>query len=468
MLFNSYTFLVFAALFFLVWRAIPRRPPLQWGLLIGASCVFYGWWDWRFLFLLAGTGLVDFLAALAMERAPSGKKALLIVSMCCNVGVLATFKYLGFFTTSLNAVLGMVGSHASVPVVHLVLPVGISFYTFQSMSYTIDVYKGELKPTRSLLHFFAMISLFPHLVAGPILRARNILPQLLTLPRPTEEQRWSGLKLIVLGYLKKVVLADNLAPAVNDAFSANLVVHSCPYWWVVITMFAMQIYFDFSGYTDIARGLARWMGIEFPLNFNHPYAASSFRDFWKRWHISLSSWWMEYVYVPLGGSRRGPLRAHSNMWVTMVISGLWHGAAWTFVVWGALHAAFLSLERVTRWPQRLAVFPGGRLLVSVALLVQVWVAWVFFRATSFAQALHITSAMLDPRGHDVAPVLSLARPALLFLVVSVSVEALLATGGSPAVRRRLGRHADPVLVAAMIAACFYLRGPGSAFIYFQF
>lgn len=473
MLFNSFIFFVFAALFFLMWKLVPpaaRR--LRWVLLIASSSVFYGWWDWRFLFLLAGTGLVDFLAALGMALHPNRKKPLLVASMLCNVVVLGVFKYLGFFTRSLNAALGLAGGGWHVPAVDLVLPVGISFYTFQSMSYTIDVYRGDLRPTRDPLHFFAMISLFPHLVAGPILRARNILPQLADMRRPTEEQRWDGLRLIVCGYFKKVVLADNIAPVVNQAFGAPSIPHASLYWWVITTMFAMQIYCDFSGYTDIARGLAKWMGIEFPLNFNHPYFASSFRDLWRRWHISLSSWWMEYVYIPLGGSRKGTVRAHWNMWVTMLVSGLWHGAAWTFVIWGALHAAFLSVERVSKWPVRLGALPGGRLLVSAVLVSQVWVAWVFFRAESLAQALRITSAMLDVRQLGIQSALAIGKLNLCVLVAALLTEALLWSAPrwwrSPIAPPSLWTIAESVIISLTAAACVYLRGPGSAFIYFQF
>ncbi len=473
MLFNSFIFLIFGALFFLAWRLVPStRRRGRWLLLIISSSIFYGWWDWRFLFLLAGTGLVDFLAALGMEKFPGQKKRLLVISMLSNVGVLATFKYLGFFARSANALLHVAGAGWQLPVIDLILPIGISFYTFQSMSYTIDVYKGELRPTRDPLHFFAMISFFPHLVAGPILRARNILPQLAETRRPTEEQRWEGMKLILIGYFKKTVLADNLAPAVNAAFGAHVMIHASLYWWVVAAMFAMQIYCDFSGYTDIARGLAKWMGVEFPQNFNHPYFAGSFRDFWKRWHISLSSWWMEYVYIPLGGSRKGAVRAHTGMWLTMVISGLWHGAAWTFVLWGALHALFLSLERVLKWPSRLQAIPGGRVLLHALLLSQVLVAWVFFRAGSFSQALGITRAMFDLRHPGLSAVPVLGAAALFFLALAIVFEVALYCAPrcvwTPVRSPKFRRVLAPVALALVGAASIYLRGPGSAFIYFQF
>ena len=221
------------------------------------------------------------------------------------------------------------------------------------MSYTIDVYRGRMKPVTNLFHFFAFLSMFPQLVAGPIVRARDLIPQLEKNRDTTEAERWDGLKLIVGGYFKKVVIADNLAPFVNTAFAAVPSPDSSLYWWLVIAAFAFQIFFDFAGYSDIARGLAKWMGYDFLVNFDHPYTSTSLREFWARWHISLSTWFRDYVYIPLGGSKKGESWGHVSMWMTMVISGLWHGAAFHFLVWGAVHALFLSIERITLWPERL-------------------------------------------------------------------------------------------------------------------
>ena len=470
MVFNSSIFIVFAAAFFLVWKLMPARTQPRWAVLVVASYLFYGWWDWRFLFLITASGLLDFVAAIGMERYPRYRRALLLASIAGNVGALATFKYAGFLTDSLNALLRLLGPGVQLPPVRLTLPIGISFYTFQSMSYTFDVYKGSLRPTRNPLHFFAYLAMFPQLVAGPIVRAADLLPQLEKVSRPTDSQRWQGLKLLAHGYFKKTVLADNLAPAVNAAFGWGTAVQSCPYWWVAVTMFAFQIYCDFSGYTDIARGLGKWMGYEYPVNFGRPYSAASFRDFWRRWHISLSTWFRDYVYIPLGGSRRGTLLSHRNMWATLLVAGLWHGAAWTFVIWGALHAAYLSFERVTRWPQRMGGWFGGRFIVTLLVLVQVWIGWVFFRAESLPQAVRILRTMLSFDNLSIAPVLELGPPALLFLLVALASEcySYLGLDRSAIAASRLARLAEPVLLALMIAACVYLRGPGSAFIYFQF
>ena len=470
MLFNSLVFLAFAAAFFALWPLARRRATLRWAYLVGASFLFYGWWDWRFLFLIAASGLLDYLAGLGMVRFPRHKRAFLVASITGNIGSLVAFKYSGFLAESIDRLLGLCGVQHGiqphVPGFLLLLPIGISFYTFQSMSYTIDAYRGQLKPTRNLLHFFAYLSMFPQLVAGPIVRARDMLSQLTEERATTEEDRWDGLRLIAAGYFKKVVIADNLAPVVDQAFGASVPAASCLYWWLIVTMFAFQIYCDFSGYSDIARGLARWMGYRFRRNFDRPYTSASLREFWTRWHISLSTWFRDYVYIPLGGSRRGPCRTYVNLCTTMLLSGLWHGASWTFVAWGALHAAFLSLERWSRWSQRVRAWPGGRALATLVTLTQVWAAWVLFRAESLAQAGQILTRMFWPTGWS----LGVARGHLLFLGIAVLWEAYAYLGLH---ERRVGavalrRLAAPAAVALLIAASVYLRGPGDAFIYFQF
>ena len=472
MLFNSLTFLAFATVFFLLWPLCRGGNNVRWAYLASASFLFYGWWDWRFLFLILGSGMLDFTMSLAMDRFPRGRRFFLAASLLGNLGALASFKYSGFIAENLDGLFASLGftTHfqASIPGFMLILPVGISFYTFQSMSYTIDVFRGELKPTRNPVHYFAYLSLFPQLVAGPIVRARELLPQLCVPGRSTEALRWAGLRLIVHGFFKKVVIADNLGPVVDAAFGHATFYESTFFWWFIVSAFAFQIYCDFSGYSDIARGLAKWMGYEFDVNFNHPYNATSLTDFWRRWHISLSTWFRDYVYIPLGGSRGGPVRAHVNMWITMVVSGFWHGASWTFIVWGALHAAFLSLERVLRWPARLgAVRLLGPWLVNALVLVQVWVAWVFFRAETFDQALRILGRMFSPAGGIFFG--NQGPTAAMFLGLGIARE-LYCRFVPDDHRWRAGRPPalDVAILAALIAACVFLRGPGVAFIYFQF
>jgi len=478
MLFNSLIFLVFAAIFFALWPLIKPHRNLRYLFLVVSSFIFYGWWDWRFLFLIIASGMLDYVAGLGMEARPNLRKLFLGMSVLGNVGSLMVFKYSGFFADNLSALLALFGLdlelRTGLPAFVLILPVGISFYTFQSMSYTIDIYKGQLKPTHNVFHFFAYLSLFPQLVAGPIIRAADLLPQLKEESHTTEAQRYEGLRLIVHGFAKKVFIADNLAYYVTEAFNNPLHAESSLFWWVIMTAFAFQIYCDFSGYSDIARGLAKWMGYDFMVNFNHPYVATSLREFWSRWHISLSTWFRDYVYIPLGGSRSGGWRSEANMWITMLVSGFWHGAAWNFIIWGGLHAASTSLERVTNWPKKVKSLPGGRFLASFILLVQVWVTWVFFRAGTFEQAMDILGSMFSFQGGIEGLVSQLGGIKILNLFVIISIAALrefwffMGLHEKEFLPVKLRIHGQTATLAALIVICVFFRGPGSQFIYFQF
>jgi D-alanyl-lipoteichoic acid acyltransferase DltB (MBOAT superfamily) len=470
-----------------------KRDGGRWLYLTAASFFFYGWWDARFLLLIIGSGLIDFSAALAMERWEKRRKLFLILSILGNVGSLGVFKYLPFGVRNANWVLSAAGFDFALPAVSLTLPVGISFYTFQSMSYTFEVYRGKISPTRNVFHFFAYLAMFPQLVAGPIVRAAHLLPQLKEVRSTTEKQRWEGTKLIAWGYFKKSVVADSLAPVVTRAFELGTGVESSLWWWIVMVMFGYQIYCDFSGYSDIARGLGKWMGYDFPVNFNHPYVSTSIREFWRRWHISLSTWFRDYVYIPLGGSQKGFAAAMWNMWIAMLVSGLWHGAAWTFVIWGALHATYLSVERITNWPSRLTPIPGGRHAAALVTFVLVLVSWAFFRSGSFTQAGFIVTRMFDFGGFSLSTIPDIltgeyfARiPELLKSddpgVIVFVWKALIVTGlmilGDLGVylgladrwrmERRWMRVLEPVGVSLVLLACVFFRGPGTAFIYFQF
>lgn len=459
MLFNSLEFLFFFGGFMASWRATRALPRARLALLTLSSFFFYGWWDWRFLPLLLLSGVVDFLAALAIGRYRKRRGLFLGLSLAVNLGLLGTFKYADFFIDNVNTLgLGAIGH------LDLVLPVGISFYTFQSLSYTIDVYRGQVEPTRDPIHFFAYLSMFPQLVAGPIVRAADLLPQLQKPKEPDEAARWDATRLIIRGFFKKVVVADNLANIVNVAFAASDPPTGGLYWWVVMAFFAMQIYCDFSGYSDIAIGIGRLMGVQFPVNFRHPYTALGLRDFWQRWHISLSTWFQDYVYIPLGGSRGGRLRSDGNMWVTMVTSGIWHGASWQFVIWGAIHAAALSVERATGWPKALGDSRLGKVLGVAVTLVVVLLAWVFFRAESIEQSFSIIQAMFRP-GVGNASFFWAVKYEIL-LVALVFGRGFLAESGR-AERWRSARF-EPLVYAVLVAACVFLRGPGQSFIYFQF
>ena len=383
MAFNSLEFLVFCIGFFSVWPFIRRTQTTSWIFLTAASFFFYGWWDWRFLFLIISSGTIDYFAGIGIEQYPRYKKAILWLSICGNIGTLSIFKYSGFFARNLDLMLSWVGISVhtadQLPYFITIIPIGISFYTFQSMSYTIDIYRGNLSPTRNFFHFFAYLSMFPQLVAGPIVRASDMLVQLKTIRPISETDRWEGLKLIVYGLFKKMVIADNLAQQVNFVFENPTQSNSCGLWWLTTILFSVQIYCDFSGYTDIARGLGRWMGFHIKKNFNHPYSATSLRDFWQRWHISLSTWFRDYVYFPLGGNRKGSFNRTINIFITMLLSGLWHGASWTFLVWGFVHAIFYTFERMINWQQIVNRVPiAGKVTVYVIVQIQVLVGWVFF------------------------------------------------------------------------------------------
>lgn len=337
---------------------------------------------------------------------------------------------------------------------------GISFYTFQSMSYTIDVYRGELRPTRNILQYFSYLSMFPQLVAGPIVRARDVLAQLERPAVLTGDRLYGGLERVATGFFKKTVIADTLAPFVNAAFAGEAGELGATQWWLVIIAFAIQIYFDFSGYSDIAIGLARWMGIDFKDNFHFPYLASSPSDFWRRWHISLSSWFRDYVYIPLGGSRVAPATVHRNIWITMLLSGVWHGAAWHFVAWGGFHALLLSGQRLLhRW---------GRYVprcAAVALtFVLVLLGWLFFRSQSLGQAADILSILLTPSAYAWQPLIWGKTTMRCVIYAVLLVNFLLAFQWAQQCKERI----MPYVTGAMLVCALFYRGTGDAFIYFQF
>jgi len=376
MLFNSVEFLfLFLPIVLIVYYLLPHKQ--QNTFLVLASCFFYASWDWRFLLpLLCTTGL-DYWVAGRLEAShkaqgpQSERRRLLWISVISNLALLGFFKYCNFFIESTSAVLTVLGFDVSVHTLNIVLPVAISFYTFQALSYTIDVYRGELHPSGTFWDFFLGVLYFPHLVAGPIQRASSLLPQVLQ-PRQTTRQQWEdGLHLIMWGFFKKVFLADNLAPIADQVFSKPDPTGGEVL--VGVLAFTFQIYGDFSGYTDIARGVAKIMGFEFTLNFNLPYFATNPSDFWRRWHISLSQWLRDYLYKSLGGNRGGSLFTYRNLMITMVLGGLWHGAAWNFVLWGFYHGSLLCIHRylspsLERLEQAIALPRGIWLVLNIGCM----------------------------------------------------------------------------------------------------
>jgi D-alanyl-lipoteichoic acid acyltransferase DltB (MBOAT superfamily) len=397
MLFNSIDFAIFLPIVFLLyWYVFAHPVRSQNILLIVTGCVFYGWWDWRFLGLLFFTAGVDYLVAKELMHTEGARrrKALLAISLTANLGLLGFFKYYNFFADSFHQAFTLVGYHPDVRTLNIVLPVGISFYTFQSLSYTIDVYRRQLQATRDPVTFFAFVSFFPQMLAGPIERARHMVPQF-EQPRVFRiDLARDGLRQILWGLFKKVVIADNCAFYPNLVFG-DPSAYSGSEHLLATVVFAFQIYCDFSGYSDMALGLARLFGLELMRNFAFPYFSRDVAEFWQRWHISLNTWFRDYLYIPLGGSRGGKRMVVRNTLIIFLVSGLWHGADWHFIAWGLVCAlTFLPLvlfsERMKRRPPLAqdrwlpSITEVGQILLTFAL---VCMAWVFFRATSVPNAL---------------------------------------------------------------------------------
>lgn len=459
MLFHTWAFALFFLIVYPVYLAA-RHTRLKLPWLLFASYVFYGWWNPLYLLLILTSTSADYLAVRGMERSRR-KKPWVALSVAINLGMLGFFKYAGFITESLNSLLHAIGLPYGVPVPDILLPVGISFFVFQSMTYTIDHYRGLIEEEPSFIRYATYVSLFPQLVAGPIERSTNLLRQLRETPPITRHDMADGLSLFLVGLFKKRALADYLALYVDQAYARPDQADGLTLLLATVA-FGWQIYFDFSGYTDMARGIGRMLGLRIMLNFNNPYLATGLGDFWRRWHISLSSWFRDYVYIPLGGSRKGAFRTYVNMALTMLASGLWHGASWTFLLWGGLHAlgrmATRELEASRLYAERVPV-AVKRLLVFAFVTF----AWIFFRAQSVGDAWLIVrrifgSAWADPRFPLLAAGLLAAVWAYQWVYESKLRGALL--GSAPV------RIAIAVLMALYVAGCC---GAGDkAFIYFQF
>ena len=473
MVFNSLHFVWFFLAVYLLYRLLPHRGQ-NWLLLV-ASYYFYAAWDWRFLSLLAASTLVDFTAARLIERsdAPRRRKLLLSVSLGFNLTLLGFFKYFNFFSDSLRVLLAGIGWQMDFVTLRVLLPIGISFYTFMTMSYVIDVYRREIPATKKLVDFAVFVAFFPHLVAGPILRAARLLPQI-ELPRTTSAaQVRDGLWLIAWGYFLKVFVADNLAPLTNTVFEPG-VRHGGVDVWLGVYAFAFQIYGDFAGYSNIARGTSKLMGIELIENFRFPYFVRSPQAFWRHWHISLSTWLRDYLYIPLGGSRHGEAQTHRNLLITMVLGGLWHGAAWTFVLWGVYQGLLLVGYRAAErwstfrlWTQ--GAGPVARLTSWIVMFHLTCYGWLIFRARSLEQIGSMTVAMFTDLNPAAVSVQALLVPLLLYVTPLVLVHAMEAYADDVLVVPKL-----PVAVRySVYAATFYLtmlfgNFGGAEFIYFQF
>jgi len=407
MLFNSLIFpSFFVIVFCLYWFLLQRHLRLQNFFLLVASYIFYGWWDWRFLSLIFFSSIVDFVMGMKLneEKSPKRRKLYLLISVCTNLGFLGFFKYFNFFIDSFADMLVFFGMQPNLPSLRFILPVGISFYTFQTMSYTLDIYFGKMKATRDPVAFFAFVAFFPQLVAGPIERAKRLLPQFSVARRFDPDRARDGLRQMLWGYFKKVVIADTMAPHVSTIFDNAGSLDGLTLA-VGTFLFAIQIYCDFSGYSDIALGTARLLGFSLMRNFAYPYFSRDIAEFWRRWHISLSSWFRDYVYIPMGGSYVSRGKRIVNIIIIFTVSGFWHGANWTFIVWGLLNGLYyIPLMLRDRHKQHTDTVAEGRLLPSLPELggliltfAMALLAWIFFRAATLGDAFaYIARMATDP------------------------------------------------------------------------
>jgi len=475
MVFNSFEFFVFLAVMLGSYWLLRRRG--QNVLLLLGSYVFYGWWDYRFLSLIVISTLTDFVVARRMHRVAEerARRRWLFASLGVNLGILGTFKYFDFFADSAAGLLESIGFSADPVTLQVVLPVGISFYTFQTISYTFDVFRRRIEPEHDLLTFGVYVAFFPQLVAGPIERAQQLLPQIQReRVRPSLERVWSASWLILTGLFKKVVLADGIAKVVQTRFETPGQ-HGAISLLLGLYAFAIQIYGDFSGYSSIARGTARLFGIELIRNFEQPYLSTNISQFWRTWHISLSTWLWDYLYIPLGGNRKGRRRTYINLGLTMLLGGLWHGAAWTFVIWGGLHGAYLALHRAFgRHEPRGRPRPPrfGEWWKVVATFHLTAFAWVFFRADSLgvvgdylAGFGRIASTAVGDQGS----LLDQGAGVVGFMVVMVVLDWIDRNRERYRPLERWNPVPLGVGMATMIAALLIFSGDAAMpFIYFQF
>lgn len=479
MLFNSWTFIPFILVFFLAYYKLPHRG--QNILLLVSSYLFYGAWDWRFLLLLMFSTFIDWLVTNQMHDAGDDEKKrkwMILASIIVNLSLLGFFKYFNFFADSFVALMGQFGVKTNHYVVEVALPIGISFYTFQSLGYAIDVYRRQQEPVRNFFDVAAFVSFWPQLVAGPIQRAKYLAPQILEARTFRKEQIAEGLWLVLWGFVKKVVIADNVATVVDRLFGPSGPDSGAAAFLGVLA-FTIQIYGDFSGYTDTARGFAKMMGIELPKNFQLPYAATNPADFWHRWHISLSTWLRDYLYISLGGNRKGINRTYINLFLTMLLGGLWHGAAWTFIFWGFYHGMLLVVHR---WWTNDSPFAKKRAaLGEAAPPLPAWTrfasvivmfcftmfGWLLFRATSMDQVgLFMSKIFTDMRWSEQAA--EVLFPVAFGIIFLVAIESWLRNTDHPQ-ERRGWQQVGPVLVGLLIALVILLAPPvGRSFIYFQF
>ena len=471
MLFNSLSFVVFL----IIVLALYHIRSFSWngkkGMLLVASYLFYGLWNPPLVLLLWISTLVDWTAGkkLAKEDDKRKRKLWLLLSLFVNLGFLAFFKYRDFLLDNFTAVVNTYGYGYQAQPMDIILPMGISFYTFQTMSYTIDIYKRKITPAKTFLDFALYVTFFPQLVAGPIVRAKDLITQFYEEKRATTQQFIWGLFLLTMGLFMKIVLADTLLSETSDkVFSSASILHSLDAWTGTLA-FSGQIFFDFAGYSTCAIGIALMLGIILPDNFRYPYAAIGFSDFWRRWHITLSTWLRDYVYIPLGGNRHGITRLYAALMITMLLGGLWHGAAWTFVVWGGLHGLYLVVERMLRGRINLKINAFTGLLLALLTYALVNLTWVFFRAREFVVAKNMITSMffLNEDGDKIIETFDVLKVLVLIALLFIC-HWLMRNTSMKAVSNKI----SPIVLGIIWAILFFFiviaQGNSEQFIYFQF
>lgn len=470
MQFDSFLFLIFFIIVVALYYVIPSWN-LQKVLLLVCSYLFYASWSPPLVFLIWISTLVDYFIArrIHQTRHLVTRKSLLLLSLGVNLGLLGYFKYAHFLLHSFSNLIGSIGLSFDAPDMDIILPIGISFYTFQTISYTIDIYRNKLKPTNSILDFALYVTFFPQLVAGPIIRAGHFLPQCLQPRRANLDVFIWGVSLFLIGLFSKLVIADGILAPVTDLVFNDPGKFGWFDSWTAVFAFSAQIYFDFSGYSLCALGTAMCLGFHLPDNFNSPYAAIGFSDFWNRWHISLSSWMRDYLYIPLGGNRKQPARTFVNLFLTMFLAGLWHGASWTFVIWGWIHALFLILEHAIR--QKTNHIPAPRLLrifLTMGTFIVVSIAWIPFRSQNFDDLILMVSALFSQGFTNTIPVTS---SSLIFAVVTFMLAGQIWSREltfAEAISRMSPISRTLALSIVLLSILLTSTGDSRAFIYFQF
>jgi Predicted membrane protein involved in D-alanine export len=479
MLFNSIDFAIFMPIVFLIYWALGKHVKIQNFFLLAASYFFYAWWDWRYLSLILICSLTNYLAGLLMMKYDSEKIRKSVLIACCSVclGILGVFKYYDFFVTSFVDAFSLLGTQLQPHTLNLILPVGISFYTFHTLSYTIDVHRGKFEPTKDIVSFFLFVSIFPLAMAGPIERATNLLPQIYKKRTFNYAQATDGMRQILWGLFKKVVIADNCATYVNQIFE-NPSAQTGSTLLLGAIFFAFQIYGDFSGYSDMAIGIGKLLGFKFLNNFHVPYFSRDIAEFWRRWHISLTTWFRDYVYIPLGGSRVSKWKVVRNTFIIFLLSGFWHGANWTFIAWGAFHAIlFLPLILLGKNRKYTNNVAEGKILPSLKELFQmgitfllVVVGWVFFRADNIGQAFEYLGGMMNKSLLSVPNLINREYyiPMFILLAIMLITEWLQRNKQHGLEIQQINQWLRRLVYILIIFSAVWFMGTNEQFIYFQF